>query len=165
MALKKCRECGTEVSTEATQCPHCGVKDPTSSPGATLVKRVFVGAVAFGVSFFVWSAFTGEDATQPPPPPAVQAQQDATRAHVVLSDVHPATEDGMPVITGYATNQGTSPLGYVMISFNLFNAHGDQVGTADDSTSNLAAGARWRFKAIVTNDSARKFKLAQISAF
>tara|TARA_Y100000310_G_C20239983_1_gene604180 strand:- start:82 stop:453 length:372 start_codon:yes stop_codon:yes gene_type:complete len=29
MALKPCRECGTEVSTEAETCPSCGVKTPT----------------------------------------------------------------------------------------------------------------------------------------
>lgn len=27
--MKPCRECGKEVSTEATKCPHCGVPDPT----------------------------------------------------------------------------------------------------------------------------------------
>jgi hypothetical protein len=29
MALKACRECGNQVSTEGATCPHCGVKDPT----------------------------------------------------------------------------------------------------------------------------------------
>lgn len=28
MALVECRECGREVSTEATACPHCGVPSP-----------------------------------------------------------------------------------------------------------------------------------------
>jgi DNA-directed RNA polymerase subunit RPC12/RpoP len=28
MALKACRECGKDVSTEAKQCPHCGVSKP-----------------------------------------------------------------------------------------------------------------------------------------
>lgn len=30
MALKKCRECGGQVSTDAKACPHCGAKDPTN---------------------------------------------------------------------------------------------------------------------------------------
>lgn len=30
MALKRCRECGQDVSTEAVTCPHCGVPDPTA---------------------------------------------------------------------------------------------------------------------------------------
>src|SRR5688572_139181 len=30
MALKACRECGKQVSTEAAKCPHCGTPHPTS---------------------------------------------------------------------------------------------------------------------------------------
>ena len=30
MALKPCRECGKQVSTEAVTCPHCGVPQPAS---------------------------------------------------------------------------------------------------------------------------------------
>ncbi len=29
MAMKPCKECGREISTEATTCPHCGKKNPT----------------------------------------------------------------------------------------------------------------------------------------
>jgi membrane protein YdbS with pleckstrin-like domain len=32
MALVACRECGRQVSTEATTCPHCGVPRPAESP-------------------------------------------------------------------------------------------------------------------------------------
>ena len=30
MALSNCRECGKQVSTEASACPHCGVPQPTN---------------------------------------------------------------------------------------------------------------------------------------
>lgn len=32
MALKPCIECKREISTEAKTCPHCGKKNPTTSP-------------------------------------------------------------------------------------------------------------------------------------
>lgn len=35
MALKPCRECKTEVSTEAKTCPKCGVANPTNQTSAT----------------------------------------------------------------------------------------------------------------------------------
>lgn len=38
MALKPCRECGREVSTEALTCPHCGIPRPTA-PGDTTAPR------------------------------------------------------------------------------------------------------------------------------
>ena len=59
MALKACRECGKDVSTEAKTCPHCGVKDPSGAiaagqkaagRGCFLVVLIFVaifGAIAY----------------------------------------------------------------------------------------------------------------------
>jgi hypothetical protein len=38
MALKPCRECGAQVSTEAEVCPHCGVRAPTADPLAGQAK-------------------------------------------------------------------------------------------------------------------------------
>lgn len=41
MAMKPCRECGTEVSTKAKTCPHCGVDHPADkvkAAGASMQK-------------------------------------------------------------------------------------------------------------------------------
>ncbi len=44
MAMKKCKECGKEVSTSAKLCPHCGKKYPTG--GLTLPAKIFLIIVA-----------------------------------------------------------------------------------------------------------------------
>ena len=49
MALKKCRECGNEISTKAAACPNCGApgkkqKKPTSLLTWVVVVLI-VGAV------------------------------------------------------------------------------------------------------------------------
>lgn len=36
VALKPCRECGQQVSTEAATCPNCGVSNPSGSLQAAL---------------------------------------------------------------------------------------------------------------------------------
>ncbi len=43
MALQACRECGSQVSTEAAACPRCGVPDPTRRVG---FAEIGVSAVA-----------------------------------------------------------------------------------------------------------------------
>lgn len=56
MALKKCRECGKEVSTQAKVCPNCGIKNP--APGmaqnlagiVTIAIFAWLGWVIFGPS-------------------------------------------------------------------------------------------------------------------
>jgi hypothetical protein len=41
MAIRKCRECGKDVSSEAKTCPHCGVTDPVKK-GISLLRMVLV---------------------------------------------------------------------------------------------------------------------------
>lgn len=55
MALKPCRECAKEVSTEAKTCPHCGTAHPTTAPGypcpkcgSTRTTRMNAGAILGG---------------------------------------------------------------------------------------------------------------------
>jgi ribosomal protein L40E len=55
MALQPCRECGTEVSTEAEKCPQCGTPRPTADlkkEKATQTKGA-LGCLAMFALFFV----------------------------------------------------------------------------------------------------------------
>ena len=61
MALVKCPECGTDVSSEAAACPKCGhplqakpaggvnPKDPVHLIGIILVAIILIGCILFGV--------------------------------------------------------------------------------------------------------------------
>ncbi len=48
MALVKCRECGTEISTEAAHCPSCGAGDPTGTLAAKKAADVSTNQKALG---------------------------------------------------------------------------------------------------------------------
>ena len=45
MALIKCKECGTEVSSKAENCPKCGAKVAKKMGCGTLIGVVFLGLV------------------------------------------------------------------------------------------------------------------------
>jgi len=55
MALKPCKECKKEISTEAKVCPHCGKKNPTQSANAS----AGVGCLAVVVVIFLIVQATG----------------------------------------------------------------------------------------------------------
>lgn len=49
MALKDCKECGQEVSTEASACPNCGVPNPSADSSANGVEKTDAAAGCLGL--------------------------------------------------------------------------------------------------------------------
>jgi hypothetical protein len=65
MALKPCRECGQQVSTDAETCPHCGVRSPTDRAAAgKRTAGVVSWLVVLGIIAWIWSAL-GTSKTPP----------------------------------------------------------------------------------------------------
>jgi hypothetical protein len=81
MALKPCRECGKQVSTEAKSCPHCGCDKPVNRSAGPL-GWLAVGAVGLVVFSCVYDSENAarnvttptqpisNNALTPPAPPA-----------------------------------------------------------------------------------------------
>lgn len=51
MALKPCRECKKEISTDANPCPHCGKKSPHGTSPIVAVGGTFIAI--FGAYMFL----------------------------------------------------------------------------------------------------------------
>lgn len=60
MAMVQCKECGKDVSSSATQCPHCGKKLKLGA-----VKKLILGIVGLFVFILIIGAIVGND-SQPP---------------------------------------------------------------------------------------------------
>ncbi len=76
MAIKKCKECGKEVSSQAKQCPHCGAPQSKSVGLGGIILVLFVGYIIFVVAGGGGSGSSssgttaGSSAAYAPPPPA-----------------------------------------------------------------------------------------------
>lgn len=68
MALKKCGECGGQVSSEAKSCPHCGAK-----------RRKSVGPVGIMVVCGLGILFVSAAIDEPSPPPTLTAEERAAK--------------------------------------------------------------------------------------
>ena len=69
MALKPCRECGQEVSTDAQACPHCGIPHPVKkeerrgifSRKIELSRRQTVAVLAVGTAILGFLMLSGDE--------------------------------------------------------------------------------------------------------
>lgn len=70
-------------------------------------------------------------------------------------------------ISGTFTNTSGKELSYVGVSYNLYDANGNQIGNAYANTNNLADGGSWKFDAYCTESLSdiASFKLGDVTAY
>ena len=74
-------------------------------------------------------------------------------------------EFGYLTLEGTVKNNTDKTASYVQIQFNVYDADGNQIGTALDNINNLGAGETWKFKALSFEQGAKTYKLAEISGW
>jgi zinc-ribbon domain len=71
MALIKCKECGTEVSSKAETCPKCGARVAAKPMGCgTLIGVIFLGGIIISAFSSIFSSGTESDTSSPPTSPS-----------------------------------------------------------------------------------------------
>lgn len=77
MALIKCKECGSEVSSKAASCPKCGASVPSKPAGSVKLILVIILAIAI-IPILILSGFSGAKTATPPAAAAVPDSAEAT---------------------------------------------------------------------------------------
>lgn len=72
---------------------------------------------------------------------------------------------GSSYITGILQNTSPVPYEILSIEFNLYDASGNQIGTASDYLSNLQAGGTWKFETRILNEDAVRFEFVSVDFF
>lgn len=93
--------------------------------------------------------------------------QQAGESKYSITDEQVVEENYLTYIKGSFTNTSGKELTYVQLSYNLFDADGNQIGTAFANTSNLADGTTWKFEAMCSQDSndISSFRLGDVTAY
>lgn len=74
MALVKCRECGSEVSSEALACPKCGVRPKPKTSVLKVVFWLFIASIALPMFF------AGSKSSSTTAPPKEVTKEEVARA-------------------------------------------------------------------------------------
>lgn len=148
MAMKKCKECGADISSSAKVCPKCGKKLKHTG------LRVLLGIIILIVGVV---ALASNNGTQ-----NGQAQEKFT----LVSDKKSTDSIGTTYIEGEIKNNTDKNYSYVQVTFNLYDANGAQLGTAMDNINNLEPNAVWKYKALgLTSEKVDSYKLVEITGY
>ena len=76
-----------------------------------------------------------------------------------------AGDFGTGMIVGTVVNNTDREYSYVQIEFNLYDSDGAQVGSTFANITDLEPHGKWKFEALVLEDSATEAKLKDITAY
>ena len=98
---------------------------------------------------------------------AAESTEAASEAKYTIEGEELTGDEWSCTISGTYTNNAGKELSYVSVSYNLYDADGNQIGTAIASTSNLADGGTWKYEAYGTSPLADvvSYTLADVSGF
>lgn len=148
MAMKTCKDCGTEVSKSAKTCPKCGKK--LSHTGLNIILGIIV--IIIGIC-----AIASDSST----PTSSQ-----TEKFTLLSDTKITDSIGTTYIEGEIKNNTDKTYSYVQVTFNLYDATGAQLGTAIDNINNLEPNATWKYKAVgLVTEKVASYKFVEITGW
>ena len=162
MAMKNCKECGTEISKGAKICPKCG-KDQRNFFGKhkvlvfILVLVVLIGVAATGGDNANNTVSTGGSII-------AQPQEKFTLETSSVTEQNSYTM----YIGGTIKNNTDKQYSYVQVTFNVYDADGAQLGTAIDNINNLEANGVWKYNAMFMGtdaSSANSYKLVEITGW
>lgn len=158
----KCKSCDTEIASSAKSCPKCGAKNkkPIYLRWWFILVVIFIVIGALG-------SIGGEKSNDNSASDSATHQSTEKEEKYIVSDLTESKDQYSEYIEGTLKNNSGKEASYVQVSFNLFDAEGNQIGTALANTNNLAKDGTWKFKALGTAqpDKVASYKLAEVTGF
>lgn len=169
----KCKTCGADIAANAKTCPSCGAKN--KKPFYTkwwfwvIVALIVFGAIGSqgnsNSQNVVGNMQTGETSSTNTGTNTVQEEKKDNLE--LVGEVSDESDEFATYLTGVVKNNTQKDYSYVQITFNLYDADGNIVGTAIDNINNLEAGGTWKFKAMGIGESGTpaSYKLSEITGY
>lgn len=153
----KCKTCGADMASNAKSCPGCGAKN----------KKPFYTKFWFWVLVLFVIGVAGNPSSSSSSNDAVVSNNQTTKKEKfeIVGDVTSESDQFATYISGVIKNNSGKDCSYVQITFNMYDADGNQVGTALDNINNLEKSGTWKFKAMSIEKEATSYKLAGITGF
>ena len=144
MALKKCKECGYNISSTSKVCPKCGAKQ---NNGFSLMEFIFL-CLIIGVAF---SYVIGEHTPPEPPKPAPKIEQQQAPQVKLLAKTCKRSGDWF-IVEGEVQNVSGKPLKNVLATAIFRDKDGVFVSSHESliSYTTLLKGQTSPFKVMET---------------
>ena len=163
----QCKSCSKEIASNAKSCPGCGAKNkkPFYLRGWFIALAIFViiGAIGGAGS----DDTTTDGGTTGTGTEKVENTTPKKEKFELTGEVDQETDQFATYLKGVIKNNSGKDCTYVQVTFNLYDADGNQIGTALDNINNLEKDGTWKFKAMGmdVDGEIASYKLAEITGY
>ena len=159
-----CKECGEEISKSAKVCPKCGKK--LNNSGLRVVVGILALIIIGGVIAGTSSDTTTTSTTASNSNNSSSILSNLTKDRFTLVSSEMSNDSFSCYIEGTIKNNTDKTYSYVQVTFNIFDANGNQLGTAVDNINNFQANGTWKYKAIgLTTEKVAKYEFVEITGW
>lgn len=160
--MKKCENCGEEMAVSAKSCPKCGAKNKKP-----FYKKWWIWAIAAVALIAVISSSGGNQQSTENGEKTAVTETEKEKYEVIGDVTFEKDSIGTCYIKGTVKNNSGEECSYLQITYNLYDAEGNQIGTAMDNINNLEKDGTWKFSAMALSAEGEvaSFKLAEITGF
>lgn len=160
----KCKTCGADMASNAKSCPGCGAKN--KKPFYTKVWFWVLVLFVIGAAGSSSNSSSSNDAVASNTETTINTKKEEKKEKFeIVGDVTSESDQFATYISGVIKNNSGKDCSYVQVTFNMYDADGNQVGTALDNINNLEKDGTWKFKAMAIEKEATSYKLAEITGF
>lgn len=181
-----CPNCNTLNNEDARFCQRCGLSFQTGykeiilpepppvkqapTPTATISAFIFLFLLLIWPGW-IWTIIGGVSRVATSTTPSTESissiidQISSETNSLKLLNWETKAGEYSSSVVGKIKNEGTKAVSYAHITFIVYDAEGNQIGTALDNINNLEAGATWAFSAMVLQDNAANVKLGDIISY
>lgn len=156
----QCKSCSKEIASNAKSCPGCGAKNK---------KPWFIVVALLVIIIAIASSGDNDSTTDNSSNVSGKVEASATKKEKfeLVGEVEQETDQFATYLKGVIKNNSGKDCTYVQITFNLYDADGNQIGTALDNINNLEADGTWKFKALGmdVDGEIASYKLAEITGY
>lgn len=131
-----------------------------------IVVLVIIGAVgSMGGNSSDSSA--GDTSTAAEATQQTEGKEEPQEPYTIADEAEDTSNQSAYKITGTLTNNTDKEKSYIQIEYVLYDADGNQVGTALANTNHLKAGGSWKFEALgtVSPDQVASWERSDVSGF
>lgn len=185
-----CPTCGQPMAANAKACPSCGAKNKQpfykkwwfwvivvvlilgvaeGTGGASSGKATASGSAGSAPANTAADTAANSESTAPSAADTAPSEPEPTPApDLALQGEVTETKDAVAAYyEGIVINNKDRDLSYAQVTFTLYDADGNQIGTALDNINNLKAGGTWKFKALALcdKDEIASWELTEITGY